>query len=1072
MKNWHYGIALGALIICYNTPAEAWGTIKDSIYAAAKRGDTFAIENYLKQGYIIDATDSNGMTPLCTAHQEGNTVAYNLLLQYGANPYAECMYAPTTGTEASSVSSGIFKGSMPFVLGGTAAILVGAAALASNHSSGGGSSSGGSSSEVWDGGDNHTIWQPDEDEDTTIVNEEYNASEISDESTTSAIWNGSNYSEYTGYVSSYYTKNNYQSKNEYKFRTSEIYGPNLTTPVNYLGAINAADAYIQFTGTTSDDKFATDLKPVYVGLIDTGVWHNHSEFTMTDSAGNQLSKVTGYNFDYGPCRNGDKTHCYAIISETGSLSNLSGWLNLITGNKTAKAVFYTTNGNYKIIDSNVSEEEMTKYLLWASYYDADYDWDARQYNVDPNSGKVYNDDGSINSSKYNTSFLHGTNVAGIIAANMDGYGTMGVAFSNARIKAVRWDFLSTMADPMLALVNDESNVRIINLSMGQDSISETNNASTLTSATQISSDYRDGISAIIEKNSHSSVNGQPNDIAVVRAAGNNGLAHPDMESGIKLLDVYQSVPMLIVAAADVTVDTAGNLVSYQISSYSNRCGVTGSYCITAPGGTFNGNTLIKGMYGPGEPAHLKYEYYATGGTSQATPVVSGALAFILGAYPYMTAAQAVDLLMTTANKTKAVDGYSQEVYGAGLLDLGQAVQYVPLHPGTYSVSSFSGHSTQSARVSLDNTMLTVPASLQNAFNRALPATITAFDRYDRPFDFPTSNYIRTTHGGYTSLKNDVANIAVPHRTQNKTNGNFKYSFAAGSLKKSGSEIGLMDISYKQGQNEYGFYFSENTTYKTSDGKSVALKNPFMSFQDAYGIHHTYHLNNNTAFRIEAVTGRNGLYDGNTDYHDTTFEKQAYGFNAEINLHQSNKFAFGISSGVLYEDNALLGANGDGAFGLNGGNTYTAGLSASWFITPKWTLSGSYYRGYTQAQSFNSDLLRTSRLQSSSFALDANYKADKNTDYGLRLSSPLRVEKGTLSVDFPSGRDNFSNEVYRQTYQAGLKPEKREFRLMAYWNKELNEDLSLRAETGVRFNPEHQDAANDYRALFGLSWNFN
>ena len=40
--------------------------------------------------------------------------------------------------------------------------------------------------------------------------------------------------------------------------------------------------------------------------------------------------------------------------------------------------------------------------------------------------------------------------------------------------------------------------------------------------------------------------------------------------------------------------------------------------------------------------------------------------------------------------------------------------------------------------------------------------------------------------------------------------------------------------------------------------------------------------------------------------------------------------------TLYEDNALLGANGDGAFGLNGGNTYTAGLSASWFITPKWT----------------------------------------------------------------------------------------------------------------------------------------
>lgn len=1083
MKNWQYGVFFGAALVFYGAPVQAFGSVKDALYAAAKRGDTVTIESYLQQGYSIDTTDGSGMSALCTAHAEGNMAAYNLLLQYGANSYAGCMYAPAK--EGASVSR--LSSNMPYILAGTAAVAIGAAAAAAGGHGGGGSSSnsagnstdnsntGSGDSENLDFGGTYVIGFPEDNSSKT--NSEYNVSEVSDESTASAIWSGSDASEYSGYVSTPYTKDNYQAKNEYKFRTAEVYGPMLTAPVNYLGAINASDAYIKFTGNSSDGKFATDLKPISVGVIDTGVWYNHTEFMMTDAFGQKHSKVSGYNFDYGPCRNGDKTHCYAVISEGTNLGSLSGWLSLITGSKKAKAIFYTTNGDYQVIDNNVTQEEMAKYVAWASFYDADYDWDARRYNVEPNSGKVHNEDGSVDTSKFNTSFLHGTNVAGIIAANMDGFGTMGVAFSNARIKAVRWDFLSDMAAPMLALVNDESNVRVINLSMGQENISETNNASTLVHEGQISSDYRTGISAIINKN-RNSPSSQPNDIAVVRAAGNHSISNPDMESGIKLLEAYKEVPMLIVAAADVTVDTAGNLVNYKISDYSNRCGVTGSYCITAPGGSFSGNTLIRGMYGPGEPGHLNYEYYATGGTSQATPVVSGALAFILGAYPYMSAAQAVDLLMTTANKTKAVDyaNYDEagfkSVYGAGLIDLGRAVQYVSDTSGTYSVSSFSGTSVQGPRVSLDGAQLNVPAGLQNAFRRALPATITVFDRYNRPFDFDTANYVRNTHGGYNALKNDVANIAMPHRVQTKKDGNFSFAFASGSLRKGGAGMGLMDMRYKQDKSEYGFYFSENTIYKSADGRSAALKNPFMAFNEAYGVHHTYNFSKNAALRIEAVTGRNGLYDGSDDYRDRSFEKQAYGFNAELNLHKSKKFAFGVSSGVLYEKDAMLGTNGEGAFGLNGGNTYTVGVTASWFATPKWTLSGSYYRGYTKAQSFNSDMLNTSDLVSSSFALDANYQADKTTDYGLRLSSPLRVEKGTLSVDFPCGRDNFSDEVYRQTYQAGMKPERREYRLMAYFNKDLSDNISLRSEVGVRFNPEHENAANDYRALFGLSWNFN
>jgi len=44
-------------------------------------------------------------------------------------------------------------------------------------------------------------------------------------------------------------------------------------------------------------------------------------------------------------------------------------------------------------------------------------------------------------------------------------------------------------------------------------------------------------------------------------------------------------------------------------------------------------------------------------------------------------------------------------------------------------------------------------------------------------------------------------------------------------------------------------------------------------------------------------------------------------------------------------------------------------------------------------------------------------------------------------------------------------------LIILGNKDISEDLSLRSEFDVRVNPEHQKADNDYRALFGMSYNF-
>jgi subtilisin family serine protease len=67
-------------------------------------------------------------------------------------------------------------------------------------------------------------------------------------------------------------------------------------------------------------------------------------------------------------------------------------------------------------------------------------------------------------------------------------------------------------------------------------------------------------------------------------------------------------------------------------------------------------------------------YQSMSGTSQAAPVVAGAVALINQMWPYMTAENQVQLLLKTANKN--IPGYNVDTHGQGLLDLNRATQPV------------------------------------------------------------------------------------------------------------------------------------------------------------------------------------------------------------------------------------------------------------------------------------------------------------------------------------------------------------------------------------------------------------
>ena len=139
-----------------------------------------------------------------------------------------------------------------------------------------------------------------------------------------------------------------------------------------------------------------------------------------------------------------------------------------------------------------------------------------------------------------------------------------------------------------------------------------------------------------------------NDAIFVWAAGNE----KQNESG-----VLSALPLAFPDLSGHFVNVVALNQYNEIAWFSNKCGITQNYCIAAPGTDWN--------ISPSETVN---------GTSFAAPAVSGAVAVIKEAFPYMNATQITQLLFTTA--TDLGETGIDSVYGWGLLNLEKATQPV------------------------------------------------------------------------------------------------------------------------------------------------------------------------------------------------------------------------------------------------------------------------------------------------------------------------------------------------------------------------------------------------------------
>jgi len=216
-----------------------------------------------------------------------------------------------------------------------------------------------------------------------------------------------------------------------------------------------------------------------------------------------------------------------------------------------------------------------------------------------------------------------------------------------------------------------------------------------------------------------------NGISVVIAAGNEGLSCSMASSGncsfpaaVPWFDTAQTSSYLNNDGAWIvvgSVDSNGN-----ISSFSNRAGVTASNYLVAPGENIISmdNTSTTG-------------YMIGNGTSFAAPLVSGAMALMAQKWPHLSGRQDAQILFDTA--TDLGDTGVDAIYGNGMLDLAASfnpVGTVAIPAGVSNVNT----AVKAQTMSLANTRLKTSGAMASLASFAPISNTIMVDSYNRDFN--------------------------------------------------------------------------------------------------------------------------------------------------------------------------------------------------------------------------------------------------------------------------------------------------------------------------------------------------
>lgn len=249
---------------------------------------------------------------------------------------------------------------------------------------------------------------------------------------------------------------------------------------------------------------------------------------------------------------------------------------------------------------------------------------------------------------------HGTNMAGLIAANKDQRGMHGVAFQ-AKLLPLQFGVrcAGPCAQPSEPFTFDTQIARAWQYAMAQGAQIFSNAWSNdLDPHILTGSHYR----ALMPASLAAAKDLVRQGALFVFPTGNEVRRQPQMEAGLPYLVPALEAGWLAVTA--VKNDGSG------ITDKANACGIARAWCLAAPGGDAGAG---KGLL----TTDRHGGYAETTATSAAAAVVAGALAALQSHLPNLTPQQLRQRLLRSAKKTGVYA--DQALYGQGLLDLKAAL---------------------------------------------------------------------------------------------------------------------------------------------------------------------------------------------------------------------------------------------------------------------------------------------------------------------------------------------------------------------------------------------------------------
>jgi hypothetical protein len=639
---------------------------------------------------------------------------------------------------------------------------------------------------------------------------------------------------------------------------------------------------------------------------------------------------------------------------------------------------------------------------------------------------------------------HGTAVSSVAAGARNGVNTLGVAFG-ATIVSMRADDPGSCAgtdgcqffDSDIAAGIDAARlagVRVINMSLGGDPPGPT-----------VVNAINRAVSA---------------GIVFVISAGNDGDKPEGVNPDPFALVPEQNFPGMVIVAGSVGVSNGiGGVDVSQLSDFSNKAGTGQQYYLAAQG------------YRDRAPDETGTEFLWSG-TSFSAPTIAGAVALLAQAFPNLTGAQIVDILLRSADDLG--EAGTDSIYGRGRLNIASAFQPIGQTNLAGSTTAVSTYSNGSLPAVAGDALKREPlgAVILDGYNRAyvlnLAATLHQAEQ-STPLAHAMQGDVRVAQAAAGPIS--VAMTLTRRHDLVQGFGLEQIGIGPDDARKArlvaGSAIARLDhktamaFGFSEGAREMtrrlrdaepnAFLIAKDvagdTGFATSRGSSVAMRHEF----------------GGVGVTVAAETG-NVWQD---------LEARTSAFNSPYRYtSMSVDHSFGrtwLSAGLsrLDEKQTLLGGRMGTALGGGGAATTFLDLEARHELGRGWSAGFTARRGWTSFAAGN--------FQTGAYALDvAKTGVLGNWDrIGFRLAQPLRVEKGGFAMLLPTAYDYSTETATSSLSRFSLTPSGREVDAeLSYGSAVIGGKGWLGANVFARRQPGHiADARNDVGAAIRFTLGF-